>query len=97
MGFDFRQWKNAVLQLTINGQDIVNVLSFSGLSSLQSVGQQPKRHCEKIPSKAFFLRQLKKFGISKVAMFNLYRAFIESVLTFSLIWQLHSTAEKSDL
>ncbi len=60
------------------------------------MGRQPKRHYLKNPIKGFFfLRQLKKFGISKVAMFNFYRAVIESVLTFSLIvWFGSSTAQQ---
>ncbi len=35
MVFDFRRRTNVVLPLTINGQDMFNVLSFSGLPSLQ--------------------------------------------------------------
>ncbi len=59
------------------------------------MGRQPKRHCEKIPLKAFFLRELKRFGVSKVGMFNFYRAVIESMLTFSLIvWFGSSTAQQ---
>ncbi len=53
------------------------------------------RHAHKGNYPFFFLRQLKKFGISKVGIFNFYRAVIESVLTFSLIvWFGSSTAQQ---
>ncbi len=89
MVFDFRRRTNAVLPLTINGQDIENVQCFKFLGTTISATLKWDDNLRGIIKKShqrlFFLRQLKKFGISKVGMFNLYRAVIESMLTFSLI------------
>ncbi len=49
---------------------------------------------KKSHQRLFFLSQLKKFGISKVGMFNFYRAVIESVLTFSLIVWFGSSTDQ---
>ncbi len=87
--FDFRRRTNVVLPLTINGQDIENIQCFKFLGTTISATLKWDDNLRGIIKKShqrlFFLRQLKKFGISKVGMFNFYRAVIESVLTFSLI------------
>ncbi len=99
MVFDFRRRTNVVLPLTINGQDIENVQCFKFLGTTISATLKWDDNLRGIIKKShqrlFFLRQLKKFGISKVGMFNFYRAVIESVLTFSLIvWFGSSTAQQ---
>ncbi len=99
MVFDFRRRTNVVLPLTINGQDIENVQCFKFLGTTISATLKWDDNLRGIIKKShqrlFFLRQLKKFGISKVGMVNFYRAVIESVLTFSLIvWFGSSTAQQ---
>ncbi len=85
--------------MTINGQDIETVQCFKFLGTTISATLKWDDNLRGIIKKShqrlFFLRQLKKFGISKVGMFNFYRAVIESVLTFSLIvWFGSSTAQQ---
>ncbi len=87
------------MPLTINGQDIENVQCFKFLGTTISATLKWDDNLRGIIKKShqrlFFLRQLKKFGISKVGMVNFYRAVIESVLTFSLIvWFGSSTAQQ---
>ena len=42
----------------------------------------------------YFLRQLRKFGVSQAGMTHFYRAAIESVLTFSLlVWSGSATSQ----
>ncbi len=99
MVFDFRRRTNVVLPLIINGQDIETVQCFKFLGTTISATLKWDDNLRGIIKKShqrlFFLRQLKKFGISKVGMFNFYRAVIESVLTFSLIvWFGSSTAQQ---
>ncbi len=99
MVFDFRRRTNVVLPLTINGQDIENVQCFKFLGTTISATLKWDDNLRGIIKKShqrlFFLRQLKKFGISEVGMFNFYRAVIESMLTFSLIvWFGSSTAQQ---
>ncbi len=99
MVFDFRRRTNVVLPVTIDGQDIENVQCFKFLGTTISATLKWDDNLRGIIKKShqrlFFLRQLKKFGISKVGMFNFYRAVIESVLTFSLIvWFGSSTAQQ---
>ncbi len=89
MVFDFRWRTNAVLPLTINGQDIENVQCFKFLGTTISATLKWDDNLRGI------IKKSKKFGISKVGMFNFYRAVIESVLTFSLIvWFGSSTAQQ---
>ncbi len=59
------------------------------------MGRLPKRHCEKKKERLFFLRTLKKFGVSIVSKVKFYRAVIESVLTSSLtVWFGSSTVQQ---
>ena len=46
----------------------------------------------KAQQRLFFLRQLKKFGLSKHILIRFYRAIIESIITFSItVWYGNAT------
>ncbi len=93
MVFYFRRRKNAVSPLTINGQDIDNVQCFTFLGT--TISATLKWDMKKSHQRLFLLKQLKKFGVSKVEMLNFYRAVIESVLTFSCtVWLGSSTVQQ---
>ncbi len=74
MVFYFQRRKNVVSPLTINGQDIDNVQCFKFLGT--TISATLKRYVNKSHQRLFFLKQLKKFGVSKVDMLN----FIELLL-----------------
>ncbi len=74
MVFYFRRRKNSVSPLTINGQDIDNVQCFTFLWI--TISATLKWDMKKSHQRLFFLKQLKKFGVSKVDMLN----FIELLL-----------------
>ena len=58
------------------------------------MGYPHKYDCEKAQQRLYFLRQLKKFGVSQSVLTHFYRAIIESVLTFSITVRYGSTTQR---
>ena len=84
--------------LYINGEAVERVTSFKFLGTTIHESLSWDLNSSIIISKSHqrlhFLRQLKKFRVSQVAMTHFYRATIESVLTFSMpVWFGHTTAQ----
>ena len=84
----FRKDKMAATPLAIKGQqvEIVDSFKFSGTTIANTLKWDI--NAESIAKKAqqciFFLRQLKKFRVSKSMLTQSYRAIVESMLTFSV-------------
>jgi len=87
---DFRKTSSPPHTLSINGVEVERVTSFQFLGTTIQESLSWELNANIKISKAqrlHFLRQLKKFGVSRVAMTHFYRSTIESVLTFSmLVW-----------
>ena len=96
---DFRKKKGAPLQpLVINSQAVEMVDNFKFLGTVIDSDLKWEDNCTAIVKKAqqrlYFLRQLKKFGLSKDIMVQFYRAVVESVLTFSITVWYGSTSKQ---
>ena len=96
---DFRKKKTPLSPLFINGQSVERVDSFKFLGTIISSNLKWDENIQSIISKAqqrlYFLRQLKKFQVSKSVLSTFFRAVIESVLTFSItVW--YSNAGQKD-
>ena len=84
--------------LVIKGEEVERVSSFKFLGTTihesLSWDLNTSLIIKKSHQRLYFLRQLKKFKVSKSAMTHFYRATIESVLTFSmLVWFAHTTSQ----
>ena len=91
MVVDFRMRAGPHLPLTIKGEVVEQVSSFPFLGTTIHKSLTWEHNTNVIISKAHqrlhFLRQLKKFRVSKTAMTHFYRSAIERILTFSiLVW-----------
>ena len=91
MTIDFRKHKNPMCQLLIDNTVVKQVESFkflgSTISSDLSWGNNTASMVKRGQQRMYFLRQLKKFGISPIILKRFYHAIIESVLTFSItVW-----------
>ena len=98
---DFRQKPSSIVPLTINGQtvEIVNSFKFLGtvISNDLKWDSNTSIIIKKCHQRLYFLRQLKKFGVSGNILVQFYRAVIESVLTFSItVWYGSLTAGDND-
>ena len=87
----FKKNKTAMPPLAIGEQQVELVDSFKFLGTTIANTLKWDINAETIAKKAqqhtFFLRQLKKFRVSKTVLTQFYRAAIESVLTFSItVW-----------
>ncbi len=80
-----RSWE-AVLPLTINGEEVerVDSLNFLGTTISSKWDDSILSIINKVHQRLLFLRNLKKFGASREEMLQFYRAAIKSVCTFSL-------------
>ena len=89
---DFRKNKTVLPPpLTIKGENISQVQSAKFLGTFLSDNLSWDTHVSATAKKAqqrlFFLRQLKKFKMSREVLIQFYKAAIESILTFSiLVW-----------
>lgn len=95
---DFRKKTVQHLPLSINGQVVERVSSFCFLGTTIHQSLSWDLNISFIVGKAhqrfFFLRQLRKFGVSQEGMTHFYRAVIESVLTFSILsWYGNATSQ----
>ena len=98
MIIDFRKNKVNNGPVTINDVDIDIIDSFKFLGSMISNDLKWNMNVHNIVKKChqrmYFLRELKKFNLSKSILTSFYRCVIESVLTFSIIvWFSSITAE----
>ena len=89
MAIDFRKNANTPELITIKGQAIEQVKSYKYLGTIIDSTLNFKLNCEAVCRKGhqrlFCLRKLSRFHIDRTMMTLFYRAFIESVLTFSLV------------
>ena len=89
MIIDFRKNKVNNGPVTINDVDIDIIDSFKFLGSMISNDLKWNMNVHNIVKKChqrmYFLRELKKFNLSKSILTSFYRCVIESVLTFSII------------
>ena len=97
MIIDFRKGEINHSPLVINNQTVERVDTFKFLGNTICSSLKWEVNTNHILSKAqqrlYFLRQLKKFGVSAEAMVSFYRATVESVLTFSItVWYGNATA-----
>ena len=88
---DFRRNATPIDPLVIDGQAIKLVDSFKFLGSLISSDLSWDTNTNSIikcaQQRLYFLRQLKKFGLSREILKQFYRSVVESVLTFSItVW-----------
>ena len=88
MIIDFRKTKNVIHSLEINHQIVeqVDFFLFLGLTVTNKLRWDIHRSMivKKAQQHLYFLRELKKFGVSQKVLTRFYRAIIESVLTFSI-------------
>jgi hypothetical protein len=95
---DYRKKAGQHLPISINGQvvDWVSSFRFLGTTIHQSLSWAPNISLiiSKAHQRLYFLRQLRKFGVSQAGMTHFYRAAIGSVLTFSiLVWYGSATSQ----
>ena len=89
---DFRRKKTSPPSpLVIDGRTVEVVQHFKFLGSTIASNLTWEQNVVNIVKKAqqrlYFLRRLRLFGLTTQVMLNLYRAVIESVLTFSItVW-----------
>ena len=88
---DFRKNRASVTPLMIGGQEVEMVDSFKFLGTTISSSLTWEENTTAIVKKAhqriYFLRRLRKFGVSQEILVSFYRALIESILTFSItVW-----------
>ena len=98
---DFRRNPTPINPLVINGQNIEIVDTFKFLGSLISSNLTWDLNTDAITKRAqqrlYFLRQLKKFGLSKDILTQFYRSVVESVLTFSIcVWYGSTSQQQKD-
>ena len=98
---DFRRNPAPIDPLFIDGQAIERVDTFKFLGSHISSDLSWDNNTDSIIKRAqqrlYFLRQLKKFGLSKDILRQFYRAVVESVLTFSItVWFNSATKQQRD-
>jgi len=101
MVVDFRRKKGPVDPLVVNGETIETVDCFKFLGTTISNDLSWDNNVDAVVKRAqqrlYFLRQLRKFGLSKDILVQFYRAVIESVLTFSMcVWYGNSTQQQKD-
>ncbi|XP_068090792.1 uncharacterized protein [Hyperolius riggenbachi] len=95
---DFRKLPPAPLPVYIDGSEVSRVQSVrflgSTLTSDLKWEQNTTRTQKKAQQRLFFLRQLKKFGMSRDLLTSFYSATIESILCCSIIvWYAGATAK----
>lgn len=95
---DFRKKATPLLPLSINGEVVERVTSFKFLGTTIHQSLSWELNTSLIISKChqqlYFLRQLKKFRVSRPAMTHFYRSTIESIHTFSMpVWYGHTTSQ----
>jgi hypothetical protein len=98
---DFRRNPSPKDPLVVNGQAIETVECFKFLGTIISEDLSWTSNTDSIISRAqqrlYFLRQLKKFGLSKSMLLQFYRCVVESILTFSIcVWFGTSTQQQKD-
>ena len=85
---DTRRERSPIPPLVIKGERVEVVDTFKFLGSTISNNLKWEENTSSIVSKChqrlYFLRKLKKFGVSKLALTHFYRAAIESILSFSI-------------
>ena len=91
MIIDFRKKKTPIHPLVIDGTEVLQADSIKCLGSTISKDLSWCNNTIDIIKKAhkrmYFLRHLKRFGLSQAILKNFYRAVIESVLSFSItVW-----------
>ena len=90
----------ALIVLTINGSpvDIVDSFKFLGVHITNSLtwSLNSKGILKKAQQRLYFLRRLRRFGLSTKALVNFYRCTIESVLTGCItVWFGNVTVQDS--
>ena len=89
MAIDFRKNASTPESIIIKGQAIERVQSYKYLGTIIDSTLNFKENCEAVCKKGhqrlYCLRKLSRFHIDKTMMTLFYRAFIESVLAFSLV------------
>jgi hypothetical protein len=98
---DFSKTPSPKDPLVINGQAIESVECFKFLGAIISEDLFWTRSTDSIISRAqqrlYFLRQLKKFRLSKPMLLQFYRCVVESILTFSIcVWFGAATQQQKD-
>ena len=95
---DTRKIKSQLTPLVINNQVVEQVDSFKFLGTTISNSLTWDEHCaithRKAHQRLHFLRQLKKFRAKQSMLLQLYRATVESILTFSItVWYGNTSVE----
>ncbi len=89
MAIDFRKNAKTPESVAIKGQVIEQVHSYKYLGTIIDSALNFKENCKAVSRKGhqrlFCLRKLSRFHIDRTMMTLFYHAFIESVLTFSLV------------
>ena len=98
---DFRKNKSPVVPLMIGGQEVEMVDTFKFLGTTISSSLTWEDNTSAVVKKAhqrmYFLRRLRRFGVSQKLLVSFYRAVIESVLTFSVtVWYKGLTQEEKN-
>ncbi|KAK9533171.1 hypothetical protein VZT92_008318 [Zoarces viviparus] len=98
MVVDFRKNAAPHAPITVCDSPVKVVESFRFLGSIISQDLKWELNISSITKKAqqrmYFLRQLKKFNLSKTMLVHFYRAIIESILCSSItVWYAASTAK----
>ena len=76
---------------------MMSIFKFLGSTICQSLKKEVNTNLiiSKAHQRLHFLRQLRKFGVARDAIFQFYRATVESVLVFSItVWYGNSTSSE---
>ena len=95
---DFRKRKTPLAPIIINGDSIERVDCFKCLCTIISSVLGWENNTDAVVKKAqqrlLFLCQLKKFGLSREILVQLYRSAIESFLVFSICVCVSASAKE---
>ena len=88
---DFRKANHPIIPIVIKGSEveIVSVFKYLGiqLSNVLSWQTNTESLIKKAQQRLYFLRRLKKFGMSRTILINFYRTTIESILSYAItVW-----------
>ena len=91
MIIDFRKKKTPIHPLFIDGTEVLQAdsVKFLGSTILKDLSwcNNTIDIIKKVQKRMYFLRHLKRFGLSQAILTRFYRAVIESVLSFSItVW-----------
>ena len=95
---DFRQKKNDITPIQIEGECVEIVENYKYLGTIFDNKLKGSDHVSKIAKKAnqrlYFVRKLKKIGVNRKVLTMFYRSVVESILSFNIVSWYGNCASK---